>query len=276
MITMPNKQSLHVNRNRVLLSLVVVAVVTAGCGGSSGTSTNKSAPGSVSTTAAPTAGPVGGSAYGYYSSISLFGGPAAVKGPTPTVTLPAGGSSAPVVQSVPSEDLTYGPAHIFDSGPLKLTTQGTAASGVTSSTSIQGCTKAVNNGCSVGQVFAGPFTGTSVSSTCTAKGSSHTGSVKIQAGQLTEEPAGAGVGGTPGAPITVPTNPSPNYTVTATFPDTGKVYKYVFNEQTVDANGALTVNAAHEYLQAGATGAQGDLIFGRVVCGKSASTSNGS
>jgi hypothetical protein len=139
---------------------------------------------------------------------------------------------------------------------------------VTSSTSLQGCTTAVNNGCGAGQVFAGPFTATSVSSTCTAKGSTHTGTVKISGGQLTEEAANAGPQGTPGPPIAVPTNPPPNDTVTATFPDTGKVYKYVFNEQTVDASGALTVNAGHEYLNAGSAGAQGDLIFGQSVCGK--------
>ncbi|MHB1535250.1 MAG: hypothetical protein ACYC1D_11725 [Acidimicrobiales bacterium] len=222
---------------------------------------------------------VTGSAYGYYSSISLFGGPFFKCGisfstppppcPNPVVTLPAGGSVTPVTASLPSEDLTYGPAHIFDSGPINISTQGAPGpfGTVTSSTSIQGCTTAVYNGCNVGQIYAGPFTATSVSSTCTANGGTPVGSTTIVGGLLAESPTGGGFGLTPGPPIVVPTNPPPNYTVKAFFPDTGKQYTYVFNQQIVNPNGSLTVNAAHEYLNAGGVGANGDLIFGQSVCG---------
>jgi hypothetical protein len=218
-----------------------------------------------------------GSAYGYYSSISLFGGPFFKCGipnqtpcPNPVVTLPAGGSATPVTASLPSEDLVYGPAHIFDSGPITVSTQGVPGpfGTVTSSSSVQGCTTAVNNGCAAGQIYAGPFTATSVSSTCTANGGTPTGSVTINGGLLAEEPTGGGFGGTPGPPIVVPTNPTPNYTVKAFFPDTGKQYTYIFNEQIVNPDGSLTVNAAHEILNAGTGfGANGDLIFGQSVCG---------
>ncbi|MHB1535251.1 MAG: hypothetical protein ACYC1D_11730 [Acidimicrobiales bacterium] len=186
---------------------------------------------------------VTGSAYGYNSSISLFGGPSNACGspqtlpcPNPAVTLPSTGSITPVTAKLASEDLVYGPAHIFDSGPINISTQGAPGptGTVISSTSIAGCTTAVSNGCNVGQIYAGPFTATSVSSTCTANGGTPTGSVTVNGGQLAEEPAGGPAGGTPGPPITVPTNPPPNYSVSATNPDTGKVYTYVFNEQTAE------------------------------------------
>ena len=164
----------------------------------------------------------------------------------------------------------YGPAHIFDSGPINISTQGAPGpfATVTSSSSIQGCTTAVNNGCGVGQIYAGPFTASSVSSTCTTHGGTPTGSVTINAGLLAESPTGGSFGEIPGPPIVVPTNPAPNYTVKAFFPDTGKQYTYVFNQQVVNSDGSLTVNAAHEYLNAGSGfGATGDLIFGQSVCG---------
>jgi hypothetical protein len=230
-------------------------------------------------TASASISAVTGSAYGYYSLIGLFGGPPTACGspsttpcPDPAVTLPAAGSTTPVTGSLASEDLVYGPAHIFDSGPITISTQGApgATSTVTSSTSVQGCTVLVSGGCNAGQIYAGPFTASSVSSSCSADGSTNpTGSVTINSGQLTEAPPGTTTAGTP---ITVPTNPTPNYTVSATFPDTGKVYTYVFNQQIVNPDGSLTVNAAHEYLNAGANGAQGDLIFGQVVCGAAPAT----
>jgi hypothetical protein len=207
---------------------------------------------------------VTGSAYGYYSNISLFGGTPTVCGnpsvtpcPNPSVSLPTTGSSSPVKASLPSEDLVYGPAHIFDSGPIQVSTQGTPAAGsVTSSSSVSGCSTAVPNGCNAGQVYAGPFTATSVASTCTANGSTApTGSVTVNGGALQN--------GT-NLPDAIPTNPTANQTFTGTNPDTGATYKFVLNEQTVNPNGSLTVNAVHEYLN---SSAKGDLIFGQVVCG---------
>lgn len=213
---------------------------------------------------------VAGSAYGVSSNVSLFGGNPIIFAPTPTVTLPSpAGSTTPVTASAPSVDDVAGAAHLFDSGPVSLSTQGTpAGESVTSTASIAGCTVAVNNGCNAGQVFAGPFTATSLSSTCTANGSgAPTGSTTVNGGLLQNNAPGA-----PANPYTIPINPAPNTSFTGTNPDTGKTYKWGFNEQTVNPDGSITVTAAHEYLQAGANGGQGDLWIGQVVCGVTGST----
>jgi hypothetical protein len=211
---------------------------------------------------------VTGRAYGFYSKVSLFGGPATTCGnpattpcPRPQVLLPTGGSATARTKTLASEDLTYGPAHVFDSGRIHVSTQGTPAGGsATSSSSIAGCATAVSNGCNVGEIYAGPFTATNVSATCTASGSTgFTGSITINGGRLQN---GAGY-------YTIPLHPAPNKTYTGTNPDTGKTYKFVFNQRILNPNGSRTVIAVHEYLQAGSTGAQGNLLFGVVTCGVS-------
>jgi hypothetical protein len=211
---------------------------------------------------------VGGSAFGYYSIVSLFGGPSAVRGPTPSVTLPSGGSATPVTDHADTGTAVYGPAHIFESGPITVSTQGQSgtAGSVTSSTSIQGCTAADPNGCMFGEVFGGPFTASSVASKCTAGASGITGSTTIANGKVVT------LDDASGNPVTTVSLPDPipaNYSVTGTITEVNGGFKWVFNEQTTNANGSLTVNAAHEYLGFSGSGpAKGDLILGQSVCAK--------
>ena len=210
---------------------------------------------------------VTGSAYGVSSSVSLFGGPSRTFAPAPIANLPAGGSATPVTASAPSEDDVVGPAHLFTSGPISVSTVGAPPStNVTSTVTVTPCVTAVSNSCAAGQIYNGPFTTTgTIMATCSATGSAPTGTVTINGGQLAS-------GQAPNTTMmTVPTNPAPNTTMTGIEPDTGQMYKYVFNEQTTKADGSLTVNAVHEFLQAGANGAQGDLFIGQVVCGATAS-----
>jgi hypothetical protein len=213
--------------------------------------------GSAGAATAPT-----GSASGFYSKISLFGGPpttcgspATVPCPRPVVSLPA---PTLKTKTLPSVAVVYGPAEILDSGPVRVTTQGPALTGkVTSTSSLQGCTTAVSNGCNVGEVYAGPFTAANVSSTCTAGPGTFTASTTVTGGKLQN---GSSF-------YTIPLHPVPNRTYTGTNPDTGKIYKFVFNQRTLNPNGSHTVTAVHEYLNAGANGAQGNLTFGTVTCG---------
>jgi hypothetical protein len=204
---------------------------------------------------------VSGGAFGYQASVSLFGGPAQTKGPAPAVTLPANGSSSPITANEPSGEAQFGPATIFESGRLTVSTQGTtgADGSVTSSATIA----AAPDG-------PGPFLYQEVRSTCEARESGATGSATISGGRLetrynpdTEEAI---------ASEAVPANPAPNLERTGTLDQIGDSYRIVFNEQVRQAGG-ITVNAVHLYLL-GPT-ARGDLIIGQTRCGTSSGGSPG-
>ncbi|MGI9121129.1 MAG: hypothetical protein ACR2G7_13590 [Acidimicrobiales bacterium] len=206
------------------------------------------------------AGGLGGSANGYFSNVSLFGGPSSTRGPAPTVTLPPEGSSTPVTATEASASAVYGPATLFSSGPLEVNTQGTSGS-VTSSATIEN----VNTS---GQEN---LTAEGASSTCMANESGATGSTMIVDGRLVisqganlDDPSDDTV-------VTVPTSPAPNTTYEGKIENVGDSFKYVFNEQIVNPDGSITVNAGHQYLLGPI--AVGDLIFGQSVCGTADGTS---
>jgi len=198
---------------------------------------------------------VKGSAFGYFSRISLFDGPAADRGPAPTVTLPAGGSDAPVTATAPSGDARYGPGIFFTSDKLDVSTKGTPAGGtVTSSVNITNLNK---SGAEV-------LTASAVSSTCTASGSGVTGSATITGGKLQTDDGNPNVDGDETV-VAVPANPAPNTSYDGKLQSVGDTFRYVFNEQIKNPDGSLTVNAAHQFA-IGPT-AKGELIIGQVVCG---------
>jgi len=194
---------------------------------------------------------VRGSAYGYFASVSLFGGPPNVRGPEPSVTLPATGSAVPITASAPSGLVQVGPAVLFSSGPITVSTQGTLgpSGSVTSTSTIQNINTSGNE----------IFTATAASSTCTATETGVTGSTTITNGTLR-------TGG--GNVANIPANPAPNTTYTGTVDGVGDNFRAVFNEQVVNPDGSITVNAYHLYLL-GPT-AVGDLIVGQSVCGVTA------
>ncbi|MDP9074825.1 MAG: hypothetical protein M3N98_11755 [Actinomycetota bacterium] len=195
--------------------------------------------------------PVTGSAFGFSTNVSLFGGPFHPMGPAPKVKLPGGGSSVAITASAPSEKAQYGPATIFSSGKVSVSTKGTpgAAGSVSSSASLL-------------HVSGGPFTADKVTSTCTAKQGQQSGSTGIVKGVLVTK---TDASGNPLKSVKIPANPPPNDTFTGTINTVGDKFKYVFNEQVINPDGSITVNAAHDYLL-GPT-AKGDLIIGQSVCG---------
>jgi hypothetical protein len=202
---------------------------------------------------------VKGSAFGYSTRVSLFNGPAADRGPAPTVTLPTTGSAAPVTGSAATGDARYGPGIIFTSGPISVSTQGTTGptGSVTSSTSIQN----VNTS---GQEV---FTATGVTSTCSASQSGVAGSTTITGGKLETNDGDPNVAGDE-TTVDVPANPAPNTKISGVINSVGDTYEYIFNEQITNPDGSLTVNAGHQRLL-GPT-AVGDLLFGQSVCGVTA------
>lgn len=238
---------------------------------------------------------VSGDAYGYYTSVSLFGGPAGVNGPTPMVTLPATGAAAPVTGTQPSGSAVYGPAHIFGgkwpsdvevappSGPLAVSTKGKPGPGgfVTSTSDITlfptpmkvTCAGAPPGslGCSAPGGFGPvvPNEGDELHSTCTANESGATGSTRIVNGMLSTS---TDEGGEPKDREPIPENPPVNYTRTGTITNVGDNWRVVYNEQIVDPDGSITVNAIHMFLLGQI--AVGEQIVGHVRCSMSAASTS--
>ncbi|MGH9178225.1 MAG: hypothetical protein ACRD0N_06695, partial [Acidimicrobiales bacterium] len=83
---------------------------------------------------------VNGGAFGYWSDdISLFGGPQADTGPTPTVALAADASNTPQNASATTGLVSYGPARLFTSDAINLQSAGSLGEtgSVTTTSAIQ-------------------------------------------------------------------------------------------------------------------------------------------
>ncbi|MBA3480842.1 MAG: hypothetical protein H0T51_03410 [Pirellulales bacterium] len=210
---------------------------------------------------------VSGSAYGYFSNVGLFGGPPTLRGPAPTVTLPPGGSAFPIIATAATGSAIVGPARLFSSGPITVSTQGTIGSNgsVTSSTNI---TNVNTSGVEV-------FTASSVVSASTASKTGLSGSTTITNGMLqtdsgydiNEDGDFTDAGEHSPVSVAVPTNPAPNATFDGHLHIGGAsdFFQYIFNEQILNPNGSLTINAAHQRFL-GPT-AVGDLIIGQSISG---------
>lgn len=99
------------------------------------------------------------------------------------------------------------------------------------------------------------FGATKTSSTCTSTPTTFSGSSTITGGTLYVDGFGA---------VAVPVNPAPNTGV-----DLGSLGKVLFNEQVVNADGSITVNAFHIQL---VSGAGVDFALASSTCGP---TTNG-
>ena len=231
------------------LSLVMAALLTAGVG-----VVALSGPSSADHM---TVTQVEGSAYGYFASVSLFGGPPGVRGPSPAVTLAPDASNSPQSATQATGLVQFGPAILFSSGPLNVTTVGTTGPG-----------GSVTSTATVGPVNTSQqevFTAANLSSTCTANEAGVTGSTTVTGGTLVVSEGNPDVEGDETI-VQIPVNPDPNTTYNGVIEGVGDSFRAVFNEQIVDpADGSLTVNAYHLYLL-GPT-AVGELIVGQVVCG---------
>jgi len=217
--------------------------------------TTTTAASATTTTAPATTTELAGGAYGYYVSVGLFGGAPGVRGPAPTVTLPAAGSASPVTDSLTSALAQFGPATILSTGRLDVSTQGAPGGSVTSSAKVASLNTS-------GQEV---LTATEVASTCTASSSGSSGSTTITGGKLTiSEGTNLDVD-TDDTVVPVPANPAPNTTIEGKIETVMDTYRYVFNEQIKNADGSITVNAAHQYLL-GPT-AVGEVIIGQSRCG---------
>lgn len=211
---------------------------------------------------------VKGSAYGYFCSATVFSFLCAPSGPTPTVMLAADASNSPQAASSASATATAGPATIFTSDQLNVSTQGTLgpSGSVTSSANIANVGKSGNE----------TFTASNVASTCSASDTGVTGSTTITGGMLQtdngdDDPTNS-IPDHPPANVAIPSSPAPNTTYEGHVHsgNTTDNFRYVFNEQIVNPDGSLTVNAAHLYYLG--PNVTGELIIGQSVCGVTTAT----
>lgn len=222
--------------------------------------------GAVSASAAGSVTAVTGSALGYTAAnITLFGGSQNPVPPTPSVTLNGDASNSPQTGSATTGVIVYGPATLFTSDAIAVSTKGSLGSSgsVTSTSDV----KDVNHASTQTSTGSEQLTAPDISSSCTANASGTTGAVTVTSGTVATNTNSSG---TVVSSANVPANPAPNYSIngqinlsatdTETFTD-------IFNEQTVSGT-TLTVTAVHEVLH-GPT-AKGDVYIGQSVCGTNA------
>jgi hypothetical protein len=235
---------------------------------------------------------VTGSACGYVTNVGLFGGPQELRGcgqttggpgtASPGVELPAAGSATPITAADPDgAKATYGPAAVFSgiwpdiaasappSGPISVSTRGTVAEGsVTSSVDI--ARRDPPDPASPGGIGPAPIHAAEAHATCTATPDGVTGSASFVDGIIITSTTSDGATATE-EPI--PDRPPANYTRSATINHVGGHPTIVFNEQLVNSDGSLTVNAYHMYLFGPV--AVGEQVVGQVTCGTTPSARSG-
>jgi len=216
---------------------------------------------------------VKGSAFGYYTNVSLFGGPSTLLGygqaagapavsATPSVTLPSSGGSVSQTDSDGSK-ASYGPATIFgwydtatdtyvNSGSETVLSQGSIAG----SGSVLSRSTVVNAG-------PGPLVMPQVMAQCQRSGSTTTPTVSVTNGfvETSTDPNTGDVTSTQA----IPSSPTAGLRINGTLNHIGDSFHIIFNEQTTNADGSKTVVAAHMYLEGPI--AVGDMVIASVTCG---------
>jgi hypothetical protein len=230
---------------------------------------------------------VSGEAYGHFTNVSLFGGPVVPVGPAPRVVLPPEGADPALSAVEPSGQAVYGPAKLFGgivpdgvavapgSGPIEVRTKGTTGPGASVTSTVDlglhpepvpvtcdGDPPGTTNCRAAGGFGPLPVTqGDEVHSTCTADEKGVTGSTRFVNTVLATS---TDTEGAPKDVEPVPEFPPPNYTREGEITNVGGAkWKIIFNEQIVEPDGTITVNAYHMFLLEIAVGEQ---IVGHVRC----------
>jgi hypothetical protein len=236
---------------------------------------------SVSQAPALAASAVRGEAYGYYTDVSLFGGPsnrlgygqpggAPANSATPSIAIPTSGGTANQTDS-DGAAAQYGPATIF--GWWNTTTEVYENSGaqvVAGSGSISGSGTA-NVQAVVNNAGPGPLVMPKITTSCSASGSSRTGVVRVQdvggvnaVVETSHDPETGEVTSTED----IPEYPSPGTEISGSLDHIGDTFTIVFNEQVTNGDGSKTVIGAHMYLEGPI--AVGDMVIAVATCGVTA------
>jgi hypothetical protein len=214
------------------------------------------------------------SAFGYWTSVSLFGGPSVREGfgqsaepkmansASPSVSLPAAGGSATVTDPDGSRAV-YGPATVFgwydvrtdtyrNTGSQSVTVAGTAAG---SGTALAQAT--------VNMAGPGPLVMDKVVTTCVRSGATRVAVVQVTNGHV--ETSTDPYWGYATTIEGIPLNPPPGLTIHGTINQVGDHFRIVFNEQTTNPDGSTNVVGAHMYLEGPI--AVGDMLVAGATCG---------
>ena len=250
-----------------------------------GAATVSMAAGSVAVTALPAQALTSnvGYACGYWANVSLFSGPygsqgcapqtyanATANSLSPSVTLPASGAPTQAIDN-DGAIAFYGPATLFSS-PYDANDNLGKSGQLYTATSGGGTVTSLARAMAVGPSPFWTKTPTSwqpatdvgfVQASCSASSpTSKSSQVRVRHGVVDTS---VGQDGYPTSQVQVPEFPPPNYTVPFTIDNVGDHGVMVFNEVINNADGSITVNGAHMYLQGPI--ALGDLIIAQVKCG---------
>jgi len=197
-------------------------------------------------------------AFAARTDVSIFNSPSSVIGPRPLVELSGEGQLS---DGLPELTLSYGPAVIYNSGPVAVSVEGTEGRGgsTTASVDITGAAP---------EDRPGPLLYDGIRSTCSATEAEVTSEVAIDGGTLVTSTDDEGE---PATTVAIPANPEPNTEMTGTIDNIGDSYRIVFNE-VVTEGGVTTARAVHYYLL-GPSG-KGDAIIGEVACGVASDGAN--
>lgn len=233
---------------------------------------------------------VTGSAYGYSLQVSILGSPAYTRGygqipcvstnnppgcvpaadadasSSPSVALDAAGGTLSASKTAATAGMA-GPATFFSASALSAGTSGSIGPGgsVTSTSSATGVNRSGEE----------RLTASSVTSTCTAREGSASGSTTVAGGTVVTD-NGLDLNGDDDfndsgehgpTTVNVPANPEPGHRISGHlhFPGAQDDFELIFNEQVENGDGSLTVNAVHQVMKGDS--AVGDLYVGRSVCG---------
>jgi hypothetical protein len=222
---------------------------------------------------------VTGSAFGWKTAVSLFGGPTTTHGVDPAdavVDLPSNGSAVPVTDQAAGGAGQYGPATIYKSGPIAVSTRGEKGDSLRAGY-VESSSTATNVGTWVGvmtedttgvyQPLLGgemdPFIATSVSSTCSvSENGQASGTTTITGGRLVDTDSNGNATNV----RQVPVNPAPNTGDQGVLAHVGDHWAITYNEQIV-SNGGKTIEVNAVHLQLLGPIAVGDMYIGHSVCG---------
>ena len=216
---------------------------------------------------------VNGSAFGYFSNVSLFGGPYNLRGygqpstapaiaATPSVSLAPGGGSVSLTDADGSL-AAYGPAVIFGwYNPSTGTYGSTGPQTVTASGTIGG-SGSVMSRATVNNAGPGPLVMPQIVTTCSRSGSTTQVTVQVTNGyvETSTDPSTGAVTSVQ----SIPSSPAPGTRINGTLNHVGDTFHVIFNEHRLNADGSTSVIGAHMYLT-GPT-AVGDLVVASATCG---------
>jgi len=207
------------------------------------------------------------SATGFFTDVSLFGGPSETRGPAPVVTLAPNATDSPRSAHLEEAEAVYGPATIFASGPLDVVADAAVGPGghAATSSTVAGHPDPAQR--------PGPFLYDGVATACRADEAATTATVAVTNGvvetsyHVGDDPDTPEVeeGGQVRTTQAVPPDPAPNTVIEGTLDHVGDSFRITFNHQVTHPDGSLTVTGA--WMELLGPTAVGEVEIAKATCG---------